>query len=175
MFYEIPPPHVCFAANWFGRWDTNRKPAICNWGKGSEKMICAHGNWLLVSRRTFQDVFLYARWASVCTLVKKQSSLVGISSRRERLRGSRELFSGTRPSGPLVVESRLSVLVGPQTLWEKKLPLSLARSPTQGHYSREIRGYASTAEPRQQLPPVLSILVNSQDPMLLIAPRKWWK
>lgn len=110
-----------------------------------------------------------------CTLVKKQSSLVGISSRRERLRGSRELFSGTRPSGPLVVESRLSVLVGPQTLWEKKLPLSLARSPTQGHYSREIRGYASTPEPRQQLPPVLSVLVNSQDPMLLIAPRKRWK
>lgn len=143
--------------------------------RDSEKMICVHGNWPRVSRRTFQDVFLFSRWASVCTLVKKQSSLVGISSRRERLRGSRELFSGTRPSGPLVVESRLSVLVGPQALWEKKLPLSLARSPTQGHYSREIRGYASTPEPRQQLPPVLSVLVNSQDPMLLIAPRKRWK
>lgn len=90
----------------------------------------------------------------------------------ERLGGSSELVSGAWPEGPLVIKPQLSVLVEPQTLWEKKLPLSLARRPTQGHYSREIRGYASTPRQRQQLRPAL---VTIQDPTLLIASRKGWK
>lgn len=87
----------------------------------------------------------------------------------ERLRGSSKLISGAWPSGPLVIKPHLSILVEPQTLWEKKLPLSLACRPTQGHYSREIRGYASTPRQRQQLRPAMAFLVTIQLPMLHIA------
>lgn len=79
------------------------------------------------------------------------------------------LFSGSQALRPrLVTESQLSVLVGPQTLWERKLPLSMARSLTRGHYSREIRGCASTPEQRrQQLPTVPSAPLATGDPTFL--------
>lgn len=78
-------------------------------------------------------------------------------------------------SSTWLIKPQWSVLVQPQTLWEKKLPLSLARHLRSGHYSWEIRGYASTPLQRQQLPPALFILVNSQNPMLLMAPQQCWK
>lgn len=101
------------------------------------------------------------RWS-----LKNWSSL---DPKRQKGEAANMLFSGSQALRPrLVTESQLRVLVGPQTLWERKLPLSLARSLTRGHYSREIRGCASTPEQRrQQLPTVPSAPLATPDPTFL--------
>lgn len=100
---------------------------------------------------------------------QSQKNSSSLNPKQQKGEAANMLFSGSQALRPrLVTESQLSVLVGPQTLWERKLPLSLARSLTRGHYSREIRGCASTPEQRrQQLPTVPSAPLATPDPTFL--------
>lgn len=83
-------------------------------------------------------------------------------------------LSGAFPLDSSVIKPQCSEQSCHKPLREIKLPplfffLSfLARHPTRGHHSREIRGSASTPQRGQQLCPTLALLVTIQAPTLLI-------